>query len=402
MVPEVRRPPHRFRASGKAGTQFDCGAGGKEGKALIVAQHLSWLVEPEAVRNAIEVEEVGVYRSHVEKCHKDEPGADRRRLKVFTGRASVERKEFGTAVRKALIELLLAEIRKGVGGSDEIDSTEDVVSRIKAKAEGVAAEKKESAMAAAQGGDVEATEAGCEVGRDGCGVRDGCNNGAGVKVGGRRKQARGAVVRARKNRGSAAWRSALRKELYDGYKMELHRLLVIRADVAAAARCATSAAPHTLEAADAAGTADEANTANAANARSVSKVSYVAGEAAAVDGVNAGAPPPVGGVAEVAAAPEVGNGDAMQERTPQYQRRPQQRHVHQEQQQHEVQRLRRDFQRQQMPVATGALGGVGRGPPSVVAVKHSCTADDFESGAVPAAIGLARSRAGVDVDGRAG
>jgi hypothetical protein len=225
------------------------------GEARRVAERLATITDPGVLRALLEKEEVRVYRAHVERCRADEPTADKKRLKVFTGRASVERKEFGTAVRRVLIDLLLREVKRSDGGT--IETVEEVVVRIKNHAESVAEYKKVQAMderstvqqrlkanaiaasaASAALSSVGASSAAARAAGSGGGPGGAAAAGGGEGAGGEgaaayfsQMHARGTEERAKKNRGSAAWRSALRKEMYEGYKRELRRALDLRAGV---------------------------------------------------------------------------------------------------------------------------------------------------------------------------
>jgi hypothetical protein len=234
--------------------------------AHMVAQRLSNLTDPEAVGDALESEEVGVYRAHVARCTVAEPSADKRRLKVFTGRASVERKEFGTAVRQALIGMVLWEARKA--GAMNVDTVDAVIERIKRHAEDIAAAKKAVAMERFPG--AISTDASDEL-QPSVGGSSAMTSAPGTLVVAMLEAPppsrslpvstptpssismpasslvpalRGAAVRARKNRGSAAWRSALRKEMYVGYKRELQAALALRAVARASAVSSAASRSH--------------------------------------------------------------------------------------------------------------------------------------------------------------
>lgn len=158
--------------------------------------------EPGLIASQISKYEVEVYQNHVRICQQKEPNANKRRLKVFTGRASVRRKEYGTSLRKTLLSLLIEQMR--ASGLRDVECFADVEKSIQVRAEKLACQKKEKAMQ--------------KEGMAHLHSRPGT-----------KKVTKGNLERTKKNRGSAAWSSALRKELYDGYKRELDRALAIRA-----------------------------------------------------------------------------------------------------------------------------------------------------------------------------
>lgn len=169
-----------------------------------VVAKLASVKDPEHILIQLHEQETAVYKRHVDLCMLKEPNADKRRLKVFTGRASVERKEFGTAMRKELLALLLEDMPSRCGKG--IDELANISRNIILHAERMANQKKNQAM-----------------------QKDGTAGGE-CKFESRKRGgvSKGTLERTKKNRGSAAWRSALRKELYDGYKRELERVLAIR------------------------------------------------------------------------------------------------------------------------------------------------------------------------------